>query len=310
MKIVKINENDSGQRVDKFLSKLLVGMPRSLLYKQLRNKRVKRNKKALSAQDILSCGDELYLYINDEFFGEAKEITAKSDGLSVVYEDDNILVCDKPAGQASHGGDDSLLSMVQAYLFKKGEYNPKSENSFAPALSNRLDRNTRGLLLVAKNAAAQKLLNEKIKNHEVTKKYRAILCGTPKEKSGRLVNYLKADEKENRVRVVRKDTPGAKEAVLDYEIIKTQNGKALAEITLLTGRKHQIRVQFSHVGTPLLGDTKYGAPKDSHFRYQALCAYSLTFDFKGDSGVLENLKGKTVSIDEKIFEDVISSCKE
>lgn len=305
MKIVTINENDSGQRVDKFLSKLLPTMPRSLLYKQLRNKRVKRNKKALSAQDILSCGDELYLYINDEFFGEAKEITAKSEGLSVVYEDENILVCDKPAGQASHGGDDSLLSKVQAYLFEKGDYNPKEENSFAPALSNRLDRNTRGLLLVAKNAPAQKLLNEKIKNHEVTKKYRAILCSAPEEKSGRLIHYLKADEKENRVRIVKKETPGAKEAVLDYEIIKTKNGKALAEITLLTGRKHQIRVQFSKIGHPLLGDTKYGAPKDSHFRYQALCAYSLTFDFKGENGVLENLKGKTVSITETVFEDII-----
>lgn len=305
MKIITINENDSGQRVDKFLSKLLPTMPRSLLYKQLRNKRVKRNKKALSAQDVLQRGDELYLYINDEFFGEVKEITAKSDGLSVVYEDENLLVCDKPAGQASHGGDDSLLSMAQAYLFKKGEYNPKSENSFAPALSNRLDRNTRGLLLVAKNAQAQKLLNEKIKNHEVTKKYRAILCGVPERKSGRLIHYLKADEKENRVRVVKKETPGAKEAVLDYEVIKTENGKALAEITLLTGRKHQIRVQFSKIGHPLLGDTKYGAPKDSRFRYQALCAFSLTFDFQGDSGVLENLKGKTVSITEKIFEDII-----
>ncbi len=301
MKIVTINENDSGQRVDKFLSKLLTGMPRSLLYKQLRNKRVKRNKKALSAQDILQCGDELYLYINDEFFGEAKEITAKSDGLLVVYEDENILVCDKPAGQASHGGDDSLLSKVQAYLFEKGEYNPKSENSFAPALSNRLDRNTRGLLLVAKNAPAQKLLNEKIKNHEVTKKYRCVLCGTPNEKTGRLINYLKADEQENRVRVVKKDIPGAKEAILDYHIIKTKNGKSLADVTLLTGRKHQIRVQFAYIGTPLLGDTKYGAPKDSRFRYQALCAYSLTFDFKGDGGILRNLKGKTVFIEEKSF---------
>ncbi len=305
MKIIKVNENDSGQRVDKFLSKLLVGMPRSLLYKQLRNKRVKRNKKALAAQDILSCGDELYLYINDEFFGEAKEITAKSDGLLVVYEDDNILVCDKPAGQASHGGDDSLLAKVQAYLFEKGEYNPAAENSFAPALSNRLDRNTRGLCLVAKNSAAQKLLNEKIKNHEVTKRYRCVLCGVPKEKSGRLINYLKADERENRVRVVKKDTPGAKEAILDYKVVKTGNGKSLVEVTLFTGRKHQIRVQFSHLGHPLRGDTKYGAPKDKDFRYQALCAYSLTFNFTGDGGVLENLKGKTVSISETIFEDIL-----
>ncbi|MBR7163938.1 MAG: RluA family pseudouridine synthase [Clostridia bacterium] len=305
MKIIKINENDSGQRVDKFLSKILTGMPKSLLYKQLRKKRVKRNKKALAAQDVLSCGDELYLYINDEFFGEAKEITATGEGLLVVYEDENIVVCEKPAGQPSHGGEDSLLSQIQGYLYAKGVYDPKAENSFAPALSNRLDRNTRGLCLAAKNAAAQKKLNEKIKNHEVTKRYRCVLCGEIEKKSGRLRHYLVSDETENRVRVAKKESAGAKEAILEYRVLAAKNGKSLLEVTLLTGRKHQIRVQFSHVGHPLLGDTKYGAPRDKDFRYQALCAYSLTFDFKGDNGVLENLKGKTVSIAENVFEDVL-----
>ena len=304
MKIITINENDSGQRVDKFLSKLLVGMPRSLLYKQLRNKRVKRNKKALAAQDILSAGDELYLYINDEFFGKTKEITASSKGLCVVYEDENIIVCDKPAGQASHGGDDSFLSQLQAYLFEKGEYNPSAENSFAPGLCNRLDKNTRGLLIGAKNAAAQKIMNEKIKNHEVKKQYRCIVCGEIKKKAGRLANWILSSETENRVRVVQKEKAGAKEAVLDYKVLAVKNGKSLLNVTLLTGRKHQIRVQFSYIGHPLLGDTKYGAPKDDRFRYQALCAHSLTFDFKDDSGVLGNLKGKTVSIEETVFEDM------
>lgn len=305
MKIVTINENDSGQRVDKFLTKLLSGMPRSLLYKQLRNKRVKRNKKALSAQDVLNCGDELYLYINDEFFAETKEITTSSKGLSVVYEDENIIVCDKPAGQQSHGGEESLLSQIQGYLFEKGIYDPKKENSFTPALSNRLDRNTRGLCLLAKNAAAQKLLNEKIKNREITKRYRCVFCGTIKKKKGRLTNWLLADSKENRVRVVSAGVKGAKEAILDYEVVAEKNGKVLADVTLLTGRKHQIRVQFSHLGHPLLGDTKYGAPKDSRFRYQALCAYSLTFDFQDDGGILKNLKGRTISLGEKVFEDIL-----
>ena len=164
MKTIIVNQNDSGQRVDKFLSKLLPHMPKSLLYKQLRKKRVKRNKKALQAQDVLACGDELCLYINDEFFEEKKSVTTSGQGLCVVYEDEHILVADKPAGQASHGGDDSLLSQIQGYLYEKGEYHPEAENTFAPALSNRLDRNTRGLVLAAKHAEAQRLLNEKIKN--------------------------------------------------------------------------------------------------------------------------------------------------
>lgn len=304
MKIITINQNDSGQRVDKFLSKLLPDMPKSLLYKQLRKKRVKRNKKALAPQDVLSLGDELYLYINDEFFGEKKQITATGEGLCVVYEDENIIVCEKPAGQPSHGGEDSLLSRIQGYLYQKGDYNPEAENSFTLALSNRLDRNTKGLVLAAKNAAAQKLLNEKIKNGEVNKEYLCAVNGEPKKKRDRLCHWLLVSETENRVSVTKKETKGAKEAMLEYEVLKEKDGKSLLRVRLITGRKHQIRVQLSAIGHPLLGDTKYGAPKDSRFRYQALCAYRLSFDFQGDSGILENLSGKTISISENQFEDL------
>lgn len=305
MKTIIVNQNDSGQRVDKFLSKLLPHMPKSLLYKQLRKKRVKRNKKALNAQDVLACGDELCLYINDEFFEEKKAVTASGKGLSVVYEDGHILVLDKPAGQASHGGEDSLLAQVQGYLYEKGEYHPEKENTFTPALSNRLDRNTRGLVLAAKHAEAQRLLNEKIKNGEVKKQYLCVVCGVPQKQSGRLTDFLQISETENRVRVCKEDAPGAKQAVLDYRVLKEQNGLSLVKVTLHTGRKHQIRVQLSHLGHPLLGDTKYGAPKDARYRYQALCAYRLTFDFQGDSGVLEGLKGKTIELSDRVFDDIM-----
>ncbi len=305
MKIVTINQNDSGQRVDKFLSKLLPDMPKSLLYKQLRKKRVKRNKKALGPQDVLSLGDELYLYINDEFFPGKKAVTASGDGLCVVFEDQNILVADKPAGQPSHGGDASLLGQIQGYLYQKGEYNPRFENSFAPALSNRLDRNTRGLVLAAKNAGALAALNEKIKNGEVKKQYLCVVHGTMKQKSGQLKHWLLSSQTENRVFVVKKGEPGAKQAVLDYSVIKENKNLSLLCITLHTGRKHQIRVQLSAEGHPLLGDTKYGAPKDSRFRYQALCAYRLTFDFSSEEDVLKDLKGKSVEITGSLFDDLL-----
>ncbi len=304
MKIVTINRNDSGQRVDKFLSKLLPTMPRSLLYKQLRNKRVKRNKKALSAQDVLSVGDELYLYINDEFFQEKEEITVSGDGLSVVYEDENILIADKPAGQASHGDETSLLAQIQGYLYQKGEFDPQKENTFAPSLANRIDRNTRGLVLAAKNAEALKTVNEKIKNGEVRKEYLCVVHGAMEKQSGRLEHFLLSDEKENRVRVVRPGTKGAKNAALSYRVLKAGGGLSLLAVTLLTGRKHQIRVQFSDAGHPLLGDTKYGAPKDKRYRYQALCAYRLTFAFRDDAGALAYLQDQTVSLNENIFEDL------
>ncbi len=304
MKIVTINKNDSGQRVDKFLGKLLPTMPRSLLYKQLRNKRVKRNKKALSAQDVLATGDELYLYINDEFFQEKEVVTTGGDGLSVVYEDENILVADKPMGQASHGDGDSLLTQIQGYLYKKGEFNPEEENTFSPSLCNRIDRNTRGLVLAAKNAEALKTMNEKIKNGEVRKEYLCAIHGEMEQKSGRLEHFLLSSETENRVRVVKPGTKGAKNAALSYRVLKTGGGLSLLGVTLFTGRKHQIRVQFSAVGHPLLGDTKYGAPKDSRYRYQALCAYRLTFTFRNDDGPLAYLKDKTLSLKEDIFEDL------
>lgn len=306
MKIITINQNDAGQRVDKFLTKFLPNMPKSMLYKLLRKKRIKLGKKTLSAQDVLAAGDELYLYINDEFFTQNEaELPATATPPNVVYEDENILICDKPAGQPSHGGDDSLLSSVQSYLFQKGEYNPKEEQSFRPALSNRLDRNTRGLVLAAKTAPALRALNDCIKNGEVVKTYLAVASGTFKKKNGRIEGYLLSDTKQNKVQNVKKGTPGAKLAITEYEVIKEKNGLSLLRVTLLTGRKHQIRVQLSSIGHPLLGDTKYGAPKDSRFNYQALCACELYFDLKEKTGPLAHIAGKTVTLkDVSMFDDL------
>jgi len=291
VKIVKINVNDSGQRVDKFLSKYLPAMPKSLLYKQLRKKRVKRNGKALSAQDIIHAGDELYLYICDEFFTERKAPVGNFEGLSVVYEDDNILIADKPVGQKAHGGEDSLLSQIQSYLYQKGEYDPEKEHSFAPALSNRIDRNTCGLVLAAKNAHAQRVLNEKIKAGEIRKEYRCLVHGRFTESKGELENWLAISTTENRVHVVPEGTKGSVTAQLLYEVLHEQGERSLLHVTLLTGRKHQIRVQLAEAGHPLVGDTKYGAPRDAKYAYQALCAYKLTFAFTSPTEGFENLCG-------------------
>ncbi len=306
MKIITINQNDAGQRVDKFLTKFLPNMPKSMLYKLLRKKRVKLGKKALGAQDILRAGDELYLYINDEFFTQNEvALPAATTPPNVVYEDENILICDKPAGQPSHGGDDSLLTSVQSYLFQKGEYNPEKEQSFRPALSNRLDRNTRGLVLAAKNATCLRALNDCIKNGEVIKTYLAVANGIFKKKAGRIEGYLLSDTNQNKVLNVKKGTPDAKLAITEYEVIKEKNGLSLLRVTLLTGRKHQIRVQLSSIGHPLLGDTKYGAPKDNRFNYQALCACQLHFDLKENDGPLSQIAGKTVTLkDVDLFDDL------
>ncbi len=296
MKIITVNQNDDGQRVDKFLSKFLPTMPQSLLYKELRKKRVKRNKKALGPKDILSSGDELYLYINDEFFTEKAAPKGNASALSVLYEDAQVLIVDKPAGTSSHGGEHSLLEQAKAYLFEKGEYDPKQEQSFTPALSNRLDRNTRGLLLIGKTAASQKALNERIKNGEIVKEYLCLAGGVLKEKSGRLEHFLKSSEQENRVKICTEKTPGAKRAILEYRVLKAFEKETLLHIKLITGRKHQIRVQLAAIGHPLIGDTKYGAKKDKRFSYQALLSYRLHFNFNDDGGPLESVAQKTFEI--------------
>ncbi len=294
MKTIVINENDSGQRVDKFLSKLLPHMPKSLLYKALRKKRVKRDKKAMQAQDILKTGDVLNLYINDEFFTERVVPSAQGTAIRVVYEDANVLVVFKPAGQTAHGDETSLLAAVQRYLYESGSYDPTRENSFKPALSNRLDRNTSGLVLIGKNAAAQRALNEAVANDTVTKTYHCLAEGHFKAAVGRLEHDLKSSERDNCVFVVPAGTPGAKHAVTDYRVLEESGGISRLEVTLLTGRKHQIRVQLAQVGHPVYGDTKYGAKPRAHCRYQALCACQLRFHDIEPEGLLSYLNGKSI----------------
>lgn len=295
MKTIVINENDSGQRADKFLTKLLPSMPKSLVYKALRKKRVKRDKKALSAQDVLQTGDVLNLYINDEFFTERPVPQAAETAVHIIYEDNNILIVFKPAGQTAHDGADSLLTAVQHYLYESGVYSPQREHSFTPALSNRLDRNTSGLVMVGKTAAAQRALNEAIQNGMVTKSYMCLAEGHFKMPVGRLEHDLKSSKDENRVFVVPPNTPHAKHAVLEYRVISELSGISRVEVTLLTGRKHQIRVQLAHAGHPVYGDTKYGAKPRKKCRYQALCAYKLSFHDMPKGSPLADLNGKTVT---------------
>jgi len=268
----------------------------------LRKKRVKLGKKALSAQDVLQAGDVLCLYINDEFFKpEEAKIPIMTNPPTVIYEDENILICDKPAGQPAHGEGDSLLSSVISYLYQKGEYDPAKEQSFRPALSNRLDRNTRGLVMATKNAEALRALNQAVKEGKIQKSYVAVTIGIWKKKKGRLEGYLLSDDSQNLVRIATKETPGAKLSITEYEVIQEKDNLSLLRITLLTGRKHQIRVQCSAAGHPLLGDTKYGAPKDARFSYQALCAYQLSFTMNDSTGPLAKVAGKTISLPEEDF---------
>ncbi len=306
MKELTVRANDAEQRLDRFLAKAVPLLPASLAQKYIRLKRIKCNGARVQRDTRLQEGDVLQLYINDEFFDMPREdnayLTVATPKLNIVYEDEHILLVDKRPGIAVHPHDGAeygrtLIDHIQAYLYQKREWRPREEHSFVPSLCNRIDRNTGGIVIAAKTAEALRVMNQKIKDREMDKRYLAIVEGTPKPQVGSLKGYLFKDAKQNRVFVSDSPKPGAKTCQTNYKVLNSRNGLSLVECQLITGRTHQIRAQFAHGGHPLLGDGKYGK-LDKRFdrNYQALYSYKLTFEFTTDAGALEYLNGKSFQV--------------
>ena len=307
MKEITIGPNDAGQRLDRFLAKAVPLLPASLAQKYIRLKRIKLGGKRVERDTRLNTGDILQLYINDEFFDKPREdnayLTVAAPKLTIVYEDEHVLLVDKRPGLAVHPHDGAeygrtLIDHIQAYLYQKREWSPRDEHSFTPALCNRIDRNTGGIVIAAKSAEALRVLNQKIKDRELDKRYLAIVEGTPKPREGSLKGHLFKDAKKNRVYVSDSPQPGSKSCQTNYRVLASQQGLSLVECELITGRTHQIRAQFAHAGHPLLGDGKYGK-LDKRFdrNYQALYSYKLTFTFTTEAGALAYLNGKTFQVE-------------
>ena len=311
MKEFTIGANDAGQRLDRFLAKAVPLLPASLAQKYIRIKRIKRNGARAERDTRLEAGDVLQLYINDEFFDKPREdnayLTVAAPKLNIVYEDENILLVDKRPGLAVHPHDGAeygrtLIDHIQAYLYQKREWSPRGENAFTPALCNRIDRNTGGIVIAAKTAEALRVMNQKIKDRELDKRYLAIVEGTPRQKQGSLRGYLFKDARKNRVFVTDTPQAGSKSCQTNYRVLATRQGLSLVECELITGRTHQIRAQFAHAGHPLLGDGKYGKLDKRYDRnYQALYSYQLTFCFTTDAGSLEKLNGKSFRVQDVDF---------
>ncbi|MBQ6872996.1 MAG: RluA family pseudouridine synthase [Clostridia bacterium] len=288
-------------------------LPKSLMYKYIRTKRIKVNGKRAEISTRLNVGDVVDMYINDEFFEKSEtryDFMGASKNLSIVYEDENIMLLNKKVGLLSHPDDneytDTLITRVKRYLYEKGEYNPDEETSFTPSLVNRIDRNTSGIVIAAKTAAALRILNQKMKDRELHKYYLCVVHGEIEKKSDTLIGYLIKDEKKNKVTVYTKMREGAKTIKTKYNVLKVRNGLSLVEIELLTGRTHQIRAHFASIGHPLLGDGKYGTNalnKKTGYKKQCLCSYKLTFDFTTDAEELEYLNGKSFEIEDVWFKD-------
>ena len=314
MREFTIGKNDAGQRLDRFLGKTLPLLPPALAQKYIRLKRVKVNGKGSKRDVRLQQGDVLQLYINDEFFDQPTEenrfLSIFQPNLTVVYEDENLLLADKRQGLVCHADEtekvNTLINHIQAYLYQKREWNPRWENAFAPALCNRIDRNTGGIVIAAKNAEALRILNEKIRDHEIEKSYLCVTLGRPKPPEGRIEGFLLKDEGKKQVAFYHRPVPGGKSAVTLYRTLASRDGLSLVECRLLTGRTHQIRVSLAEIGCPLLGDGKYGRG-DVNRRYgetrQALYSYKLRFAFPTDAGMLNYLRGREFTVEDVPFRE-------
>ena len=314
MKELTVRQNDAGQRLDRFVGKAVPLLPESLLQKYIRLKRIKLNGKGAKRDTRLNVGDTLQLYINDEFFEKPREensyLKVGTPRLDIVYEDENILLVDKKPGVLCHSAGvwdyNTLIANIQAYMAQKGEWRPKEENSFAPALCNRIDRNTGGIVIAAKNAETLRIINEKIKEHELEKSYLCVTVGHPRPTEGKIEGFLLKDEAKKLVSFYHKPVPGGKTAVTLYKTLENRGELSLVECRLLTGRTHQIRVSMAEIGCPLLGDGKYGngaVNKRYHETRQALYSYKLHFNFPTDAGMLNYLRGKTFTVEDVPFRE-------
>ncbi len=319
MKSFIVGTNDATLRLDKFISKNIPLLPKSLMYKYIRTKDIKVNGKRAEISTRLNVGDRVDAYIKDEFLAEKPkqyDFLKASKNLNIVYEDENILLADKPQGVLSHPDDkeyiDTLIGRIQRYLYEKGEFDPESENSFMPALANRIDRNTGGIVIAAKNAEALRILCDKIKHREIDKRYLTVVHGAPKKKKDLLTGYLEKNEQKNKVYLSREKKENSSEIRTAYTVLASKNNLSLLEIELLTGRTHQIRAHMASIGHALLGDGKYGKlteDKKLGFNKQALYSYKLTFSFKTDAGILNYLKDKTFMVDRVWFAEQLFSIK-
>lgn len=312
MREYTIGRNDAGQRLDRWLAKTLPLLPAPLAQKYIRLKRVKVDGKGSRRDYRLQEGDLLQLYINDEFFAAPTEenafLSVFRPDLDILYEDENLLLVSKRPGLLSHPDEtervNTLLTHIQAYLYQKKEWSPRWENSFAPALCNRIDRNTGGIVIAAKTAEALRVMNQKIKDRELDKYYLCVVKGSLQPPQGRLEGFLLKDEAKKQVAVYDRPVPNGRTAATVYQTLAVRGDLSLVECRLVTGRTHQIRAQMAHAGHPLLGDGKYGDGRLNR-RYgrsiQALWSYKLAFAFTSPAGVLEPLNGRVWTVDRVDF---------
>ncbi|MCF0106732.1 MAG: RluA family pseudouridine synthase [Holdemanella sp.] len=278
MKQIDIQSNDANQRVDKFLMKTFPNLSKSMMYKAIRNKKIKVNRKRCTYDQMLVEGDSILLFLPEEFL-EMKSVSIQDNHeLDIIYEDENVLIVNKPYGLLSQSDtkdeQDCLVSRIQSYLYHSHQYDPAKEHSFTPAICHRLDRNTTGLVIAAKNANALKVINEAISNRKIHKYYKAMIQGVLPQKEMEITVYIKKEDTKALVSLFEEE--GYKKATLKVKELYKKDKNSCVEVELMTGRFHQIRATLGFLNHPLLGDVKYGYK--GNVKQINLQAYKLIFD--------------------------------
>lgn len=289
MKEIIVDKKYDGKKLNSFLLDSFDGLNLNTLYKALRKKDIRVNDVKVSENVTVNLGDNIKIYISDN-----QLFRVNNFNIDIIYEDENIVVVNKPA-EVEIVGENSLTSKVLGYYKSK-----EIKNVFIEPC-HRLDRNTNGLVLFAKNETALNILLDKFKKREIEKHYRALIYGVPKKREHTLVSYLFKDAKKSFVYISDIPKKGYEKIVTSYKLIfyNKNNNTSILDVNLHTGKTHQIRAHLAHIGLYIIGDGKYGngdINKSFKCKYQQLCSYSIEFCFTTDSGILNYLNGKKISL--------------
>ncbi|MBQ9518884.1 MAG: RluA family pseudouridine synthase [Firmicutes bacterium] len=299
MKVLIVDKNNAGQRLDKFILKYLNKAPKSFVYKMLRKKNIKLNGKKAEGNEMISANDEVTLFLADDTIdGFRGEISVKKQHTSpdIIYEDENIIAVNKPAGMPVQGGDkaaENLNDILLYYLKQKGELT----DIFKPGVANRLDRNTGGIVVMGKNLAAAQALAEAFRENKADKRYIAAVCGKV-EKSGEISGWHSKDGK-NKVTVTKEKRKDSVPVKTLYKPLFTGEKYSILSVKLITGKSHQIRESLNITGHPIIGDPKYGDPKENeffkkNFGFDHQLLYAVSLELNGQTGILEYLNNKKI----------------